>query len=417
MEHGSSPMSEKFKERLNLYHSAISLEQKGRVCVAPQIMYLPVFLYGQTTVRAAMEDYRNLIPSWLRYHEEFQPDLYWAPGPLMPLRPMETLGCRYVRWPGKHLGDNEPFQILDDEFMSEDEYVEYAEDPTGFMIRKILPRHYEALDGLKMVDLSNAISTGAFFDMIPFSLPPVRAAMDAMSKAGEQTLEYARALGEMGGMFASKGWPSALDQVANVPFDVFNDLFRGLINTSMDMLTCPDELLMAIDATTKIQVRRIKEQMKANPHNKNVYFFLHNGTDLFMSPEQFETFYWPGLKACINAILEMGGTPCVFTEGKMDQKLDFLADVPKGKVLYHLVDTDLKLAKQKLGGTACISGCVDGVLLKHGTPEQVERHVREVLDVAMVDGGYMLDTTIPLDVAKPENLHTLFNTVHKHGVY
>lgn len=184
----------------------------------------------------------------------------------------------------------------------------------------------------------------------------------------------------------------------------------------MDMLECPDELLLAIDATTKIQVRKIKEQMKARG-NKYVYFFLHNGTDLFMSPEQFGKFYWPGLKACINAVLEMGGTPCIYTEGKMDLKLDYLADVPKGKVLYHLVDTDLKLAKQKLGGIACISGCVDGAILKHGTPEQVVRSVREVLDIAMVDGGYMLDTTIPLDVAEKANLHALFDTVHKHGIY
>lgn len=406
-----------YAERSRLYENAISLTQEGRVCVAPQIMYLPIFLYSQTTVRAAMEDYRNLIPSWLRYHEEFQPDLYWAPGPLMPLKPMETLGCRYVRWPGKHLGDNEPFQVLDQEFMSADEYVEYAEDPTGFMLRKILPRHYEALDGLKMVDLSNAISTGAFFSMIPLSFPPVRHALDAMSKAGGETLEYAKAMGEMGGMFAAKGWPSALDMVANVPFDVFNDLFRGLINTTMDMLECPDELLMAIEATTKIQVRSIKEQMRANPHNRYVYFFLHNGTDLFMSPKQFEEFYWPGLKACINAVIEMDGVPCIYTEGKMELKLDYLADVPKGKVLYHLVDTDLKLAKQKLGGIACLSGCVDGSVLKHGTPEQVERQVREVLDIAMVDGGYMLDTTIPLDVVDPRNLHTLFDTVHKYGNY
>lgn len=410
-------MNDLYNSRLSLYENAVALKQEGRACVAPQIMYLPIFLYGETTVRAGMEDYRNLIPSWMRYHEEFQPDLYWAPGPLMPLRPLETLDCRYVRWPGRHLGDNEPFQVLDDEFMSEDEYVEYAEDPTGFMIRKMLPRHYGALEGLKNVDLSNAISTGAFFDMIPFSQPPVRSAFEAMAKTGEQMLGYAGAMGEMGALFAEKGWPGALDIVANVPFDVFNDLFRGLINTSMDILSCPDELLLAIEATTKIQIRRIKEQMRANPKMKYVYFFLHNGTDLFMSREQFGKFYWPGLKACMEAVLEMGGTPCIYTEGKMNQKLDYLADVPKGKVLYHLVDTDLKLAKEKLGGIACISGCVDGTIVKHGTPEKVERHVREVLDIAMIDGGYMLDTTIPLDVAKPENLHALFDAVHKYGLY
>jgi hypothetical protein len=406
-----------YHERLKIYENAVSLKQEGRVCIAPQTIYLPIFMYGETTVKEVMQDYRNAIPSWLRYHNEYKPDLYWDPGSIVPLRPLEELDCQYVRWPGRHLGENTGFQVLDHEFMSADEYVEYADDPTGFMIRKILPRHYKNLDGLKMIDLSGAIYFSAFFSMIPFALPPVRQALAAMTATAEHMLDYSAALNEMKMRFAAEGWPAASDYVALAPFDVFNDLFRGLVNTTMDMVECPDELLLAINAATKIQVRRIKEFMARFPNTRTVYFYLHNGTDYFMSPEMFGKFYWPGLKACIEAVIAMGGIARVYTEEKFDQKLDFLADVPKGKVVYHLINSDLKLAKKKLGGIACISGGIDGTALYYGTPDQVERNVRETLDIVMQDGGYILDTSVSLDLAKPENLNRMFETALKYGCY
>lgn len=412
-----SPLPDIFRERSARYGNAIALKQEGSICIAPQIMFLPIYMYGETTVQAVMEDYRNCIPSWLRYHEEFQPDLYWAPGSILPKRPLETLDCRYARWPGRHVDANASFQLLDHEFMSADEYVEYAEDPTGFVLRRVLPRHYGQLQGLEQIDLAGAVFTDGIYSMIPFATPQVRQALDAMTKAGAEAMDYAQALGEIGGMFAERGWPSALDSMFEAPFDMFNDLLRGLLNATMDVVTCPDELLLALETATRVQVRRIRTYMQQNPWAKSIYFFLHNGSDIFMSPDAFGTFYWPGLKACIEAIVELGGTPGIFLEEKYDQKLDYLADVPKGRVLYHFTGGDLRLVKQKLGGIACISGGVDGVLLQHGSPEQVERNVRETLDICMQDGGYFLDTTVPLDLAKPENLHTLFDTARKYGVY
>jgi len=406
-----------YYERLKIYENAVSLKQEGRICIAPQVMYLPIFMYGETTTKDVMQDYRNAIPSWLRFHREYSPDLYWDPAALAPLRALEELDCQYIRWPGRHLDENAVFQVIEQEFMTADEYLEYAEDPTGFMIRKILPRHYKNLDGLKMVDLSSAIYFSALYSMIPFALPPVRKAIAAMTATGEHMLDYAAALGEMKALFAAEGWPSASDYVSLAPFDFFNDLFRGIVNTTMDMIECPDELLMAIDAATKVQVRRIRSHMARDPHAKSVYFYLHNGTDYFMSPDLFGKFYWPGLKACIEAVIDMGGVARVYTEEKFNQKLDFLADVPKGKVVYHLINTDLKLAKEKLGGVACISGGIDGTLLYYGNPDQVERNVRETLDVVMQDGGYILDTSVSLDLAKPENLRRMFDTAMKYGCY
>jgi hypothetical protein len=56
-----------------------------------------------------------------------------------------------------------------------------------------------------------------------------------------------------------------------------------------------------------------------------------------MSLKQFETFYWPGLKAVILALVEKGMTPGIFLEGDYTARLEYLLELPRGKVLRTLI--------------------------------------------------------------------------------
>ncbi|MEG1523673.1 MAG: uroporphyrinogen decarboxylase family protein [Clostridia bacterium] len=404
-------------ERIELFENAVACREKGRIVVAPQIQYLPIFLYEETTIRKVMEDYTNAYAPWMRYHEEYQPDLAWGLQSIFPSPFLEAMGCNYVKWPGKHIKEDKiGFQVVEGEYMLQDEYMDYANDPTGYMMTKVLPRQFSKLGGLAKVDLSNVLYLGAMYQILPFALPDVQETMDSLKKAGEEAMRAVAANGKLMEMLAKGGWPAANEFVANVPFDVFNDTLRGVMNATMDMYECPDEMLCAIEATTKIQIRKIKEHMMKFP-TRSVYFYMHNGTDEFMRTSLFEKFYWPGLKACIDTVIEMGGVAKVYTQGNVEQKLDILAEVPAGKVIYYIIDTDIKKAKEKLGRVACLAGGVDGVLLQYGTKEQVIRNVREVLEICMPGGGYILDTKIQLDNARPENLHALFDTAFQYGVY
>ena len=60
---------------------------------------------------------------------------------------------------------------------------------------------------------------------------------------------------------------------------------------------------------------------------------LHRGSDGFMSLKQFEKFYWPQLKEMIERLVDAGITPSVYYEGVWDQRLEYLAELPKGKTL------------------------------------------------------------------------------------
>ncbi len=214
------------------------------------------------------------------------------------------------------------------------------------------------------------------------------------------------------------GWPTAMDYAATAPFDLFNDTLRGFMNTSVDMLECPDELLAAIKTSTKQQIKTIKAQFAMNEHCKTVTFFCHNGMDSFMSREQFETFYWPSLLECVKTVIECGGTPRLYFEDSYDSKLDIIArDLPANKCIVVATNWNLEKTKELFAGKICIEGCINGVLLEHGTPEQVIADVKRKIDILAPGGGYFMDTDVALDVAKPENLHALFNTAREYIKY
>lgn len=411
----------KLFERLAFLQQTIECKRTDRVFTAPFVQYLPIHLYGETTVKDTMLNYENVMSSWIRYHQEYQPDAAWAPQAIFPGAALDVLGCNYIKWPGNQLKDpNAGFQVLDKEdgYMSADEYLEYAEDPTGFMIRKVLPRHYDALKGLEMLDFSNMVWQAGLYNMIPCAIPPVKAAFHALSEAGEKMMGVAQAGGKVMGTMAGMGWPSLCDQAATAPFDVFNDTLRGFLNTTMDMIEYPDELLAALNACTKIQVRAIKNTFKTQPFCKHMVFFLHNGFDMFMSREQFETFYWPGLKACVDAVLECGGVPHLYVEDKYDSKMDIIVrDLPAGKCIVTLINCNVEKWKAECQGKICLSGGVDGTLLQFGTPEQVIKNVKDTIDRWAPGGGYLLDVDTALDIAKPENLHALFDTAKSYMKY
>ena len=408
-----------FAKRLSLYEDTVACKKTADILTAPFIMYLPIKMYNEVTIGEVMMDYEKIAPSMEKYMKEFEPDLYWGPESIFPGPALDILGCNYINWPGKSLGMNEPFQVAlnPDGYMEGEEYLEYAEDPTGFIMRKVLPRQFDSLKGLEMLNFSNAVWQGGLYSMIPASLPPVIEAFEKMTEAGKKMIKMAEASASLAKHMAELGWPSAVDRFATVPFDVFNDTLRGLINTSMDMLEYPDELLAALETSTKIQVREVKEMFKANPQIKTIGMFIHNGMDSFMSREQFQTFYWPGFKAVVEAIVECGGIPYIFLEDCYNSKMDILAnELPPNKCIVTPINSDLEKTKDLFAGKVCISGGINGVLLQYGSKEDVIADVKNKLDILAPGGGYFASCDVNLDDAKPENLHALFDTVRNYAI-
>ena len=136
-----------------------------------------------------------------------------------------------------------------------------------------------------------------------------------------------------------------------------------------------------------------------------------------MSPAQFERFYWKPLKKIMLALIDMGVTPYIYTEGPYNSRLEQLADVPKGKVLYHFETVDMKEAKRILGPVACICGNLSITELEFGRKETIVEQTKRLLDVCAPGGGYIFDLNGCLENCKPENLEAMFETLEQYGKY
>ena len=148
---------------------------------------------------------------------------------------------------------------------------------------------------------------------------------------------------------------------------------------------------------------------------KRVMFWMHKGMDGFMNPEQFEKFYWQPFLKVINALVDMGVTPVIYTEGPYDTRLEQMEGLPAGKCVVHFEKVDLQRAKDTVGKDCCITASFPIYLLEHGTKQEVVDEVKRQIDICAPGGGFIWDTNASIQVVKRENLEAMYDTVRDYG--
>ena len=137
-----------------------------------------------------------------------------------------------------------------------------------------------------------------------------------------------------------------------------------------------------------------------------------------MSNEQFAEFYWPSLKELLLALIDADLTPYPYWEGSYTNRLEFLAELPPGKVWGHFDVVDLEKAKKVLGNVMCFWGNVPAQILISGTPEHTKDYVKKLIDTFGDNGGLIVDGAVGIPKeAKFENVMAMTETVFEYGVY
>ncbi|MHA1296101.1 MAG: uroporphyrinogen decarboxylase family protein [Promethearchaeota archaeon] len=98
-------------------------------------------------------------------------------------------------------------------------------------------------------------------------------------------------------------------------------------------------------------------------------------------------------------------------------RLHYFRELPKGKLYLHIDErTDIFKAKEILGDYICIEGNLKPSLFTVGTPNLIEKKVREIIDKCADSGGLMVGSEIP-DDAKLENVKAMIDACKKYGQY
>ena len=364
-------------------------------------------------------------PKWraanIRTITELEPDVYWAQTAALSGKALEILGPLQIRWPGFGVPPNLSHQMIELEPMKAEEYEAFLSDPSDYIVRTYLPRVFESATPMAKLPpfrslwgpwgLASYLALFTQPDMVEM-LEKFRKAAELQAKWQSQDLNFNEEMAGLG--FPSYNTPGIM---AAAPFDMISDFLRGMRGAMLDMYRLPDKLLETCDMLCKQTLNMIKAlPVPEKDSVKRVFMALHRGSDGFMSLPRFEKFYWPTLKKVLLALIDAGWTPCPFFEGTWDQRLEYIRELPKGKVLCHFARTNPEKAKAVLGGHLCFMMDVPPILLQAGTVSEVEDYCKNLIDVCGKDGGFIMTATA-LDEAKPKNVKAMIDITKSYGRY
>lgn len=404
---------EALKEREQRLMDAVQLKVPDRVPISMGLGYFPAKFAGTTTWSAYYD-----FPTWKKAYIDaaryYEPDRLLVV-PNLSGNILEALDARQLRWPGHGVSHYHTHQFVEAEYMKSEEYDLLLNDTSDFLVRFYLPRVFGItapagkLPPLNLLLNMLPFQTMASPEFVSMLESLIRIAKEAVAWQTE-TASLMRELVEFG--YFCRNAPIML----GAPFDAVSDFLRGMRGTMLDMYRIPDKLLRACELMCRIHLENISKLPTVSEFTP-AFMALHRGAHGFMSHKQFEVFYWPYLLKVIQALVDKGYTPDVFFEGDYNSRLEYLAQMPKGKVIARFDQIDMARAKEILGKTVCIAGNVPVSVLQVGTPDDVKTICKRLIDTAGKDGGYILSPASALDEVKPENLKTMIDFTKDYGRY
>lgn len=408
-----------YRERLKRIEDAVQLKVPDRVPFFPNLGFFAARYAGLSAEEAFYH-----TDKWLAANQklimDLEPDMYSVAA--YPGRVFEALGCKQIRWPGHEGPENSSYQYVEGVIgMEADEYEAFLSDPSDFLIRTYLPRAFGALEPLQNLPSLQALFIGGYKGATSsalFAEPELAKAIKSLYKAGIESRKSNAKMASFNKRMKGLGFPRVFaGPNMNVPFDIVADLLRGMRGAMLDMYRSPDKLLELMERIYPPYLSYTLARVKKNAGISAIYIPLHFGADGFMSEKQFETFYWPGLKKLILALIAEGLTPYPFLEGDFTSRLHYFTELPKGKVVLSFDSTDLVKAKEILGGTACIAGNMPLSLLQSGTPGQVREYSKRLINVVGKDGGFIMSSRVGIDDANPELVRVWADFTREYGEY
>lgn len=395
----------------------VALRQPDRMPVA---LYATFWLakYGGITHKELMFDYDKVDAIVERVLLEFEPDAVTTLFAGSALgRVFEALDYKQLQWPGHGVGDNQPYQYLDREYVKAEELAEFIRDPTGFYLRTYLPRIFGAFEGFeRFPHLAGSFYFRAMTAVRPFAKSPLRTALRRVIAAAEVVDEFALRAGRSNQRVAALGFPLIHGGSSGAPYDVLADYFRGATGMMKDLFRHKELLHHAMDVMRENLLHMTIASAKTSG-NPIVFIPIHWAPDAFMSDKQFREFWWPSFRKMMIGMIDAGLIPMPLWESDCTKRLDIINDVPAGKCIYWFERTDMVKAFEVLGDRVALRGNLSPSMMTTGTPQEVDAAVKRLVDKVWNKGGSLiLDTAFGIPDETPvANVRAMFDAARKYA--
>jgi len=384
-------MQQLYEERLGRYQAAIALEPTDRM---PLAMGSNCFseVYSGASIQEVTYDPERWLQVEMAFSRDYpEVDVARAYRIWPPL--WDVLDLKTYRAPGRDLPPCSQVQFVEEEYMKNDEYNLLIENPGQFMLERVLPRIFGEM---------SKDSARSHFAFLKAGLAQ-GILKDQMRSIGTQLQTQCGIPGPYMGAFRA-------------PFDVLADGLRGLKGSLLDTYRQGDKVLEACDVLVTIAARGALAN--ADPLKRLPIFNpLHKAC--FMSPKQFDTYFWPSYKKLLEIIIGSGYKVRAYLEGDWSKHWHHFLELPKGTVLCDIDNqSDIFQAKAEIGHHQCISGGIQDSMLILGTPQEITARTKLLCETVGKDGGFLINggCSIPYDT-KPENFKAMVEGVMKYGWY
>lgn len=394
-------MENRYQQRLARYTTAM---RNGRPDMVPIRPFVAEFTgtYAGYTPQQLTHDYRLAFEAAARCAADFDWDAVVGNMVYVWTGLTQAVGIKYYGVPGMDIPAETGFQYREPpaggEFMMADEYDRLIADPTRFLYEVWLPR------------ASKSIQPAGAPVTYGHDLSLVRGGMAMMQYFGGFPAQGAR-------LRRASGTVSAISGILKAPMDILADKLRGYLGLVDDLFTQPEKVLAACEALAP-HLLHIARGGADPERNLPVTIWMHRGCVPFVTPQHFEKIYWPTLRPIVESLWADGHQTLFYAEGNWDYHLETFAELPEQSIIYHVDQGDLAKAHRVLGDRFCLSGGLSNVTLAYGTPEKVADEVKRILDIAAVDGGYIMDASaIMQNESLVENVRAMTEATRKYGVY
>jgi hypothetical protein len=396
-----SEMEILYQQRLARYVTAMRNEKPDMVPIRPFVAEFTA-KYAGMDCQQVTQDYRLAFDAVVRCAADFDWDAVVANMVYVWGMIPQALGTRYLSIPGVGLDRDTGFQYLepaeDDAWMKPDEYDALIEDPTGYLLNVWMLRTSRRLVG---PGEANTVQNNVAWLM-----------------GGMAMMQYFTAFGpQVQRLRRECGTASAIAGILKSPFDIIADKFRGYIGLTMDLFERPKKVLAAAEA---LMPHMLHVALSTADPNKEVpiTIWMHRGCVPFVTPDQFDNYYWPTLKPIIQEIWAHGHQTLFYAEGKWKHHWDSFRELPAGSIIYHCDRDDVFEAHRALGDRFAISGGIPNYLLSFGKPQEVRAFCKKVIDEVAADGGYIMDAgAIMQNDTSIENIKAMTEFTRDYGVY
>lgn len=376
--------------RLARYQAAIACEPVDRVPLATGSNYFAE-VYAGYTKQEIIYDMDKWLESELKFAKDFPTvDVLRNNRIYAPL--YDALGVRNYKLPGIGLKENTPFQFVEKDYMKADEYDELIDNPAAFMINKVCPRLHSEEDGAYTARMANALIKAGL----------AQAAFGAHMRRRTQTLAE------------ECGMPQPTGGAFSAPLDALSDTLRDMKGIMMDMRRQPDKVLAACDVLAD---EMINIALGTADPLKRWPIFVPTHKPMFLSPKEYDKFYWPSFKKVLLTLIEAGHKVRAYLEGNQDAHVHHFKELPKGTVILDIDgQSDILKVKEIIGDHQCVAGGLTDSMLIIGTPEKVKERVKYLCETIGQKPGFILSGScnFPFDT-KPENFKAMCEAVEEYG--